>query len=84
MNKKAIAFKCAKAGFIGLVLLFLYAPILLLAVYSFNATDMIGSWEEMSFKHYAKLFGDHVIMYMIGNTILLTFAVAFLSTLLVT
>ena len=82
MNKKAIAFKCAKAGFIGLVLLFLYAPILLLAVYSFNATDMIGSWEEMSFKHYAKLFGDPVIMQMIGNTMLLAFLAAFLSTVL--
>ena len=35
MNKKAIAIKCLKAAFIGIVLLLLYAPILLLAVYSF-------------------------------------------------
>ena len=34
--KKKIAIKCLKAAFIGLVLLLLYAPILLLAVYSFS------------------------------------------------
>ena len=82
MNKKAIALKCLKASFIGLMLLFLYAPILLLAIYSFDATDMIGTWEGPSFTHYAKLFGDPVILEMIGNTLLLAFTAALLSTIL--
>lgn len=82
MNKKAITFKCLKAGFIGLVLIFLYAPILLLAVYSFNSTDTIGTWGEFSFTHYVKLFGDSTILGMIGNTLLLAFLAALLSTVL--
>ncbi len=82
MNKKQVLFRCLKAGFVGLVLLLLYAPILLLAVYSFNASDIIGKWESFSFAHYGKLFGDPVILGMIGNTLLLALLAAVLSTVL--
>ncbi len=74
--------KCLKWFYIGLMLLFLYAPILLLAVYSFNSVDMIGTWGEFSFRHYAKLFGDPVILEMIGNTLVLALSAAVLSTVL--
>ena len=43
MNKKQLAGKCLKIAFIGIVLLLLYAPILLLTVYSFVDTDVIGT-----------------------------------------
>lgn len=82
MNRKNIAIKCLKAAFIGLVLLLLYAPILLLAVYSFIDTDMIGTSGGFSLRHYAKLFGDPAILNMIGNTFLLAFVAALLSTIL--
>lgn len=82
MNKKAVALKCLKGVFIGFVLLLLYAPILVLAVYSFNSTNTIGMWGEFSFKHYAKLFGDSAILGMIGNTLLLALIAALLSTVL--
>ena len=82
MNKKAIALKCAKAAFIGLVLLLLYAPILLLAVYSFMDTDMIGTGGKFSFVHYRALFTDEKVLTMIGNTFGLALAAAALSTLL--
>ncbi len=74
--------KCLKWVFIGLVLLLLYAPILLLAVYSFNEVNMIGTWGEMSFVHYQTLFTDPAILEMIGNTALLAFLAATLSTVL--
>ncbi len=80
--KKQIVFKCLKAGFIGLVLLLLYAPILLLAVYSFIGTDIIGKAGAFSWEHYEKLFGDPVILGMIGNTLLLALLAALLSTVL--
>ena len=82
MNKKTIALKCAKAAFIGIVLLFLYAPILLLAVYSFMDTDIIGTSGELSFVHYKALFTDEQVLTMIGNTFGLAFASAALSTVL--
>ncbi len=81
MNKQ-LAVKCLKAAFIGLVLLLLYAPILLLAVYSFIGTDIIGTAGAFSWEHYRKLFGDPVILGMIGNTLLLAFLAALLSTVL--
>jgi len=80
--KKTIAIKCLKWIFIGLVLLLLYAPILLLAVYSFSSTNTIGTEGNFSLAHYRKLFGDPVILTMIGNTLLLAFLAATLSTLL--
>ncbi len=80
--KKQIVIKCLKAGFVGLILLLLYAPILLLAVYSFLSTDLIGTAGSFSFEHYTKLFGDPVILGMIGNTLLLALVAATLSTIL--
>ena len=80
MNKKAIVLKCVKAAFIGLVLLLLYAPILLLAVYSFMDTDVIGTSGGFSFVHYRALFTDAKVLSMIGNTFGLALAAAALST----
>ncbi len=74
--------KSLKWVFIGLVLLLLYSPILLLAVYSFNEVDMIGTWGDFSFTHYVTLFTDPAILEMIGNTLLLAFLAATLSTIL--
>ena len=82
MNKKALVIKCLKAAFIGLILLLLYAPILLLAVYSFIDTDVIGTSGGFTFSHYTDLFTDAQVMTMIGNTLGLAFASAALSTLL--
>ncbi len=82
MNKKKLLLSCLKWAFVGLALLLLYAPILLLAVYSFDKTDMIGKFEGFSLVHYAALFSDSKVLGMIGNTLLLALAAAVLSTLL--
>ncbi len=81
MRKKTVI-KCLKAGFIGLILLLLYAPILLLAVYSFDKTNLIGRFQGFSFDHYIHLFTDPNVLGMIGNTLLLALIAALLSTLL--
>ena len=82
MNKKQLTGKCLKIAFIGIVLLLLYAPILLLTVYSFVDTDVIGTSGEFSFVHYRDLFTDQEVLTMIGNTFGLAFAAAALSTVL--
>ena len=41
---------------IGLVFLFLYAPILLLIVFSFNAGDSSAVWRGFSLHWYSQLF----------------------------
>lgn len=82
MNKKKILISSCKAVFLGLVLLLMYAPILLLVAYSFIDTDIIGTSGSFSPVHYQALFTDAKVLNMIGNTLLLAFLSAALSTLL--
>ena len=72
-------FQCA---WIGMVLLFLYAPILILAVYSFTESTMIGSIRGFSLKNYVTLFTTPELLQMIFGTVALAFVVAGLSTIL--
>ncbi|MGN1235412.1 MAG: ABC transporter permease, partial [Christensenellaceae bacterium] len=74
--------KILKWAFLVLVLLFMYAPILLLVVYSFNDTNTIGSWGSFSFTHYEYLFKKKEILSSVTNSITLALVVATLSTLL--
>jgi len=72
-------FQCA---WIGMVLLFLYAPILILAVYSFTSSTMIGAIRGFSLKNYITLFTTPELLQMIFGTLFLAIAVATLSTIL--
>ena len=64
------------------VFVFLYAPILVLIVYSFTSSTMIGAIRGFSLEHYVTLFTTKELLHMIGGTLLLAVTVAFLSTLL--
>ena len=64
------------------VLVFIYAPILLLVVYSFTDAKIIGQWKGFSFGLYAQLFRDAEIMRILLNTVWLALAAAVLSTAL--
>ena len=69
--------------FIGLVLLFIYAPILLLTVYSFNQSETISTWEGFSLTHYEYFFNmDNQPLPIVLQTLLLAVVVATLSTIL--
>lgn len=69
-------------SYIYLVLLFLYAPILVLMVYSFTEANEIGQWSGFSFGLYAKLFNDKAIMTALGNTLIIALLSALIATLL--
>ena len=74
-----------KWGFIGLVLLFIYAPILLLTIYSFNETETITSWGNFDWTHYEYFFNpNNQPLQIVFQTICLALVVASLSTLLAT
>ena len=77
--------KVLKWGFIGLVLLFIYAPILLLTVYSFNETETITNWGEFSWTHYEYFFDpNNQPLPIVLQTICLALVVASFSTILAT
>lgn len=59
------------------VLVFLYAPIAVLIIYSFNASETRAIWGGFSFKWYAALFHDQSIM----DALYVTISVAFLATI---
>ena len=67
---------------LGLIFLFLYLPILILLVYSFTKSTMIGSLRGFSMKNYVTLFTTPELLNMIAGTILLALAVAVLAVIL--
>lgn len=74
--------KIIRKLFIVIVLLFIYAPILILAIYSFTDSTMIGSIKEFSLSNYVTLFTTEELIEMIVGTLLLALIVASISTLL--
>ena len=72
-----------KWSLIGLVLLFIYFPIIFLTVNSFNESDIIGEWTTFSWTHYEYFLNlDNEPMQVVLQTITLALVVATLSTLL--
>ena len=69
--------------FVGLVILFIYAPILLLTINSFNKSNLIQNWEGFSLDHYRYFFSfDHDPLPAVLNTLVLAAVVGTLSTIL--
>jgi len=64
------------------VFLFLYAPIIVLIIYSFNSGTTRGSFEGFSIVWYKKLFEDSQIMSALLNTLSLAFLSAVISTVI--
>lgn len=74
--------KVLQSVWIWLVLLFLYAPIMILVVYSFTDSTMIGSIRGFSVSNYETLFTTPELIDMIVGTLVLALVVAILSTIL--
>ena len=68
--------------YIGLILLFLYAPIALLILYSFNDSKSRAAWGGFTLRWYQELFADRTIMSALGTTLTIGFLAAVISTLL--
>ena len=74
--------KILKYAVISLVLLFMYVPILVLAVYSFTDASNIGAIHAFSFHNYVTLFTTPELQNMIFGSILLAFGSAAIATIL--
>ncbi len=75
---KRIFAKC----YIYFILLLMYLPILLLIAFSFTTSDQVGIWTGFSFQLYGDLFKNKALMSAVGNTLLIAFASAVVSTIL--
>lgn len=66
--------------FMGLVFLFLYAPIFLLIVFSFNSGNSSVVWKGFSLHWYVELFQDRLIMQSIYTTLLVSLLATAIAT----
>ena len=65
----------------GLVFLFLYAPIFVLVVFSFNSSNSNAVWKGFSLHWYAELFRDRLIMQSLSTTLLVSLLATVIATL---
>lgn len=66
--------------YLYLILVFLYAPIIIMIIYSFNESKY-RVWTNFSFKWYIELFQDGKIMAALSNTLLVAVVASVLSTI---
>lgn len=65
-----------------LVYFFLYAPILVLIVQSFNASKYRTEWGGFTLKWYAKMFQDRIILSSLQNTLIIALLSATIATII--
>ena len=74
--------KFMSAFCLGILLLFIYLPIMLLAVYSFTTSPQLGSIREFSLQNYVTLFTTADLRNMIIGTFALALGSALIATIL--
>lgn len=68
--------------YIGLIMFFLYAPMLVMIVLSFNGTASTSVMEGFSLKWYQQLLGDNVTLTALSNTLILAVSSSLISVVL--
>ena len=66
--------------FLILVFAFLYAPILVLVAFSFNASQSSSVWGGFSLQWYAELFQDRYVLEALQTTLLVSIVSAAIAT----
>ena len=74
--------KAASRIYLAVIFLFLYLPILVLVILSFNNSKSRVVWGGFTLKWNASCFTDETIMNALTMTLQITFAAAVLSTLI--
>ena len=71
-----------KRFYLGLILLFLYAPILVMILFSFNKGDTRTNFTGLSFQWYAKMFDNSTLMEALINTLVVALCASVIATIL--
>lgn len=74
--------KALKNIFIGLVFIFLYLPIIILVIYSFNSSKMNIIFESFTFDWYKSLFKNKDLLEAFNNTIIIATSSTIISTII--
>ena len=65
-----------------IVLIFLYIPMIVLAVGSFNKGTDMATWEGFTFHQYSELFRDSALLRLLGNSVIISVAASLIATIL--
>ncbi|MFL7892169.1 MAG: ABC transporter permease [Anaerolineales bacterium] len=60
---------------------FLYAPIVLVVIFSFNVSRFPNNWAGFTLDWYVKLFGDYAIGFALKNTLIVSISSTIISTI---
>ena len=71
-----------KRFYLALMLLFLYIPIIMLMIYSFNEGKTMSKWTGFSLKWYGQLFHDKNVAEALTNTLSIAFLSSIISTVI--
>ncbi|NMB28420.1 MAG: ABC transporter permease [Tissierellia bacterium] len=74
--------KTFKKLYTFLIFLFLYAPIIVLIIFSFNSSKSRGVWSGFTFKWYVELFKDQEILKALYYTLLIAVLSSVISTII--
>lgn len=65
-----------------LMMAFIYVPILIIIIYSFNDTRLSGNWEGFTFEWYISLFDNRNVMEALMNSLTVAVVSTIISTML--
>lgn len=68
--------------YISIILLFLYAPIIILIILSFNKSKSRSKWGGFTFHWYKELFHNEDIMTALTTTLIIAFSSALIATII--
>lgn len=71
-----------KRFYVALIFIFLYAPILVLIIFSFNESKSRGHWDGFTLKWYAELLHDRQIMTALYYTVSIALISSVIATLI--
>jgi spermidine/putrescine transport system permease protein len=74
--------KTVSKVYIFLIFAFLYAPLLIIALFSFNSTNSTSVFSEFSFRWYKELFKDEDTLAALKNTLILAAVSSAISTVI--
>ena len=66
--------------YLGIILLFMYAPILTLIVLSFNKSKSRSRWGGFTFNWYIRLFSDSAVLNALANTLIIALIATVIAT----
>lgn len=74
--------KVLRGAFLSLIYLVLYAPMVVMVIFSFNAARSTTQFTGFSLRWYENLFRDNSLLSVLGNTLVISIAAACLATIL--